>query len=641
MASLPSKTESTVCERCASIKQACSGFPCRRCARLGLPCNPRWRPGSSPRTDTTTPPKARIRRVHTGCMACKMRKKKCDEVKPKCGDCRRLCLDCTWPTNSPSTSTSTRVSANTTSMIDVAWPNASEQWASSIVLDDQVRDADADGTAGNMRSLSMSVASTESHLDASIADLLCQLSSAANVADPAVLDAVSAAPLDDLNLDLDLEWPTLSPDASWLDNPPAPSPSPSQQSVVVAAASPSLSIYTPSLTPDMQSPLDKALLNHYSTVVASVLSRCPSQHTLGNPYLTHLLPMAMSSPTVLHSILALSATHWQRLRPEMQSRALLHRGRATQTLADMLPHVDGSTVDVALVSCLLLCMTELFDGSSTGWKFHLQGAKRLFTTLKDQLGEAASNTSSHYRFLVQLTRFLDSAATTSTCKPPLIEDQVESSTPETHTHDPQSTAAGDDAAVYGIPKELFHLVDRINELASKRSTRVDTASESAFRQEADRVREHLDNWALDYGGLAGAATSLGAANDDVLRATTAYEWALRLRLHQITEGYSLADPHVSECVGHILDAAQGIRYGSALETCLLFPLVMAGGASDELEHRMVIHDRLMVMERTCGFGYIHQSRALVERVWTKREGTKARVNWARIRHEEMGGLAIF
>jgi hypothetical protein len=498
----------------------------------------------------------------------------------------------------------------------------------------------------------------ESPLDVSIADLLCQLSSAVNVAGPTVvLDDAAAAPLNELDLDLDLDlnldW-SLSPDAPWLDNPPAAS-SPSQRAASPSDGQLSLSIYTPNLTPDLQSPLDKALLNHYSTIVVSVLSRCPSpnQRTSGNPYLTHLLPMAMSSPMILHSILALSATHWQRLRPEMQSRALLHRGRATQSLADLLPHVDvdgGSTVDVALVSCLLLCMTELFDGSSTGWKLHLQGAKRLFTTLKDKLGDTdAGDASSHYRFLVRLTRFLDSAATTSTCKPPLIEDQVDSSTPETHLHDlpSSSAAAGDDAAIYGIPKELFHLVDRVNDLASKRGTRVDNASELAFRHQADLVREQLNNWALDYGGLAGAAASLGgvaASNDndnDVLRAMTAYEWALRLRLHQITEGYSLADPHVSECVEHILDAAQGIRYGSALETCLLFPLVMAGGASDTLEHRMVIHDRLMVMERTCGFGYIHQSRALVERVWKKREGTRARVNWARIRHEEMGGLAIF
>jgi hypothetical protein len=135
--------------------------------------------------------------------------------------------------------------------------------------------------------------------------------------------------------------------------------------------------------------------------------------------------------------------------------------------------------------------------------------------------------------------------------------------------------------------------------------------------------------------------SLGPANDEILRASTAYESALRLRLHQITEGYSLANPKVAEWVDNILDAAQNIPHASFLETCLLFPLVMAGVACDKLEHRIIIRDRLMVMERTHGFGYIHRSRELVETVWKRRETNKARVNWARIRYEEMGGLAVF
>jgi hypothetical protein len=317
----------------------------------------------------------------------------------------------------------------------------------------------------------------------------------------------------------------------------------------------------------------------------------------------------------------------------MADRAVLHRGKATQSLAQLLPHIDASTIDIALVSCLLLCMTELFDGSSIGWRLHLQGAKRLFAAFREK-----KRAGSHVRFLVKLARFLDSAATTSTCKPPLIEKQQ-----DIGAFDFEDSLPGEDAAIYGIPKELFHLVDRVNDLASKRGTRVDEASENAFRQQASAIREQLDNWALDFGGLAGAVASLGLqAGDDVLHATTAYESALRLRQHQVTEGYSLADARVSECVERIVEAAQKIRYGSPLETCLLFPLVMAGGACERLEDRIVIHDRLMVMEKTCGFGYIHQSRELVERVWRRREGAgETRVNWARIRYEEMGGLAVF
>uniref|UniRef100_A0A0B7KCT4 Zn(2)-C6 fungal-type domain-containing protein n=2 Tax=Bionectria ochroleuca TaxID=29856 RepID=A0A0B7KCT4_BIOOC len=36
-------------------------------------------------------------RTRTGCLTCRSRKKKCDEVRPRCAGCRRNLLDCKWP----------------------------------------------------------------------------------------------------------------------------------------------------------------------------------------------------------------------------------------------------------------------------------------------------------------------------------------------------------------------------------------------------------------------------------------------------------------------------------------------------------------------------------------------------------------
>lgn len=41
--------------------------------------------------------KPRRSRCKTGCLCCRLRKKKCDEVKPTCGGCQKLHLICTWP----------------------------------------------------------------------------------------------------------------------------------------------------------------------------------------------------------------------------------------------------------------------------------------------------------------------------------------------------------------------------------------------------------------------------------------------------------------------------------------------------------------------------------------------------------------
>lgn len=432
-----------------------------------------------------------------------------------------------------------------------------------------------------------------------------------------------------------LSWDMSASSPVWLDSiTPISNGSPTA-SIDSVPPGQSLSIYVPQLMPQLHAPQDKALLNHYSTIVSSILSRRASTE---NPYNGYLLPMAQSNDLVLHCILALSANHWRKLQPDMGDRGLLHKSKATQALAGLLPHVDTTSADIALVSSLLLCMTELFDGTSEGWKLHLKGAKRLLITLRKQQGDMMTG---HYKFLLRLARFLDSAATTSTCRPPLMGDEAA----EAQALDSWSaTPDEEDSAVYGIPKELFHLVDRVNTLAELRSTRVDQASEAAFRRHANEIEHRINNWSYEYGGMSRAVSTLTPATEDVMHATLAFEYAIRLRLHQIVEGYELTDPKVGKYVDGILDCVQKIRYGSPLESCILFPLVMAGGSCWKLEHRVIIQDRLLVMERTCGFGYIYNARDLVERVWSRRdqsEGTGAIVNWARIRYYEMHGLVVF
>ncbi|WWC71791.1 uncharacterized protein I206_105750 [Kwoniella pini CBS 10737] len=48
--------------------------------------------GSSSPSDT--PPTGKNQRKRSGCLTCRLRKKKCDEGKPNCGACKRLGLDC-------------------------------------------------------------------------------------------------------------------------------------------------------------------------------------------------------------------------------------------------------------------------------------------------------------------------------------------------------------------------------------------------------------------------------------------------------------------------------------------------------------------------------------------------------------------
>lgn len=658
-----------VCFRCAQIKQACDGcLPCSRCTRLGLPCRPRdpARPrdskdgrngganleigaeASSDATSQDSPavdpllPKARIRRVQTGCLMCKRRKKKCDESKPKCGDCRRLCLDCVWPADRPKGAANKAV---------VLTANARPQRTVVTAMAAAPAVTTAETSASPIACLDGFAMVTDTGVYSPSSS---SVSGSANGSTNSRLDSMSiiqnSGSTESLVKTEQTSWTSSPCELPWFEQY---TPMSTNHSPPESVSSLTLSTYVPQLMPQLTSPHDRALMNHYTNVVSKILSRHPSS---SNPYNQYLLPVAHSNELVLHCILALSGNHWRKLQPSMANRGLIHQSKAQQALAQLLPHVNQTTsADIALVSSLLLCMTELFDGTSQGWEVHLKGAKRLLSTLRRQNGELWT---SQNKFLLRLSRFLDSAATTSTCRPPLMEEEAN----EARALEGLAAASpeDEDSAVYGIPKELFHLVDQVNTLAEKRKYRVDAASEAQFREDAAEVEQMINFWSRENARSARAvsrssfststdpARSEGDDVDDVENATAAYEHALRLRLHQVIEGYNVHDPQVRSSVSAIIDAVQRIRYGSPLEACLLFPLVMAGGACQSLEQRVVVQDKLMVMERTCGFGYVYNARQLVEKVWMRRDeaggdatDVGASVNWAKIRYEEMHGLVVF
>lgn len=284
-------------------------------------------------------------------------------------------------------------------------------------------------------------------------------------------------------------------------------------------------------------------------------------------------------------------------------------------------------------------MIELFDGTSSHWQFHLDGARRLLSAV-DQKSDW-SRKSELRTFYRQLYHYLDSATTISTCHPPLLE------APKDHDGDKGPSPASshrddldDEEALYGVPKSLFHFVDKINGLAYQRKFREDPIFETMFQASASSLDKELTQWSQDH-RLNDAQTP---TTDQlaVRHATTAFEQALQLRLHQVVNGYSLQHEKVGQCVGQILESIQEIRYGSPLESSLIFPLVMAGGSCSTDSERLIINDRFLVMERTLGFRYIYTAHELVQKVWKQRDSCQdgEDVNWAAIRYFQIPGLAL-
>lgn len=389
-----------------------------------------------------------------------------------------------------------------------------------------------------------------------------------------------------------------------------------------------------SVAPSLVDDVDKSLFNHYTKVVAVVLSRKSDQRA--NPFLTNIVPVALSNKLVMDALLALSASHWKKLQPRLWKRGILHQTNTLQSLAKLIPHIRDDTVDGALLATLLLAMVELFDGKSSSWKYHLDGVRQLLSTFKAR-GDGHNSTS--YRiFYNQLYHYLDSATTISTCHPPLLESSNQ------ETVGSPSYSLEDEESLYGIPRSLFHFVDKINSLAYQRKFRDDPVFSKMFEASANSLQTEIEQWAQDHHIHEPSSPGIYCSSRTAVdHATVAFEQALQLRLHQVVNGYSLRFERVKACVTRILDSIQEIPYGNAIESSLIFPLVMAGGSCESEQERLIIDDRLLVMQRTLGFRYVYIAHDLVQRVWKERDaspGVDTETNWASIRFYEIPGLAL-
>ena len=229
-------------------------------------------------------------------------------------------------------------------------------------------------------------------------------------------------------------------------------------------------------------------------------------------------------------------------------------------------------------------------------------------------------------------------STISRCRPPLLKGDC-SLTNLTNSDlstvlSAGSPDTGSDNSVSEIAPALLNIIGMVNLLAAHRGARVDELSDLGFRTAAARVTAQLDAWHAEFSHEAGCLDTF--PKSDTYHSTAAFECAIRLRLHQIVDGYNPDHIDVTSAIEKIQAATLAIPYGSPVEGSLLFPLVIAGAGSRDVEWRMVVKERMMVMEHTLGFGHVRRARQLLETVW----GQDREWNWAAVRYTQFPGVVF-
>ncbi|OAP56147.1 hypothetical protein AYL99_09326 [Fonsecaea erecta] len=292
--------------------------------------------GSSPRRD-----KSAYIRTKTGCLTCRLRKKKCDEIRPTCTGCARNFIDCQWPVPPDS-------------------DNQGSKRTKSI--------------SGGVRRKERQPTSRSTSVGASTHSTASQRGELTFVFDryspkspPAQVPSPCATPVVDVEQQDDDDDGDEKPESVILWQPVTASFLSTDRALLL-------------------NPSSLLLLQHYLEATSTFLVAKPLS---SNPFITLVLPLAYADDLLMHSVLALSGTHLSYKKREdlkiqlatRQHYSLLLRNLRT-LFADEASHDDVRRTLRLLLVLVVLCHVEAISGEPHGGIFpHLRAGRELVLKL--------------------------------------------------------------------------------------------------------------------------------------------------------------------------------------------------------------------------------------------------------------------
>lgn len=320
-----------------------------------------------------------------GCLTCKRRRVKCDEVKPVCTKCKNMKLVCGYvlgdpeqaakrhqpqqqatPGSTPTTTPSPK-SAENTSVVEASTAAAAALGIGGIDVASLLN-------AGNLNNINLS--QLVNNISSKGADL-GSLASLSNLATLAQL------PIDLSNLGLMLR-------------PQQPSKQQEQQEQPRLAPGISPNVNSSRMPDPMGA--DSAVLNmmdlrlmfHYTSQVSGTITGAGISDT---SIWSYDIPMlAFQYPFLMHSILAFSATHLSRTEKGLDQCVTCHRGEALRLLREAVLDINADNTDALVALALILIMDSLANASlplstlpkslpASAWIFHVKGAATILTAV--------------------------------------------------------------------------------------------------------------------------------------------------------------------------------------------------------------------------------------------------------------------
>ncbi|KAM0718056.1 hypothetical protein Q7P37_006388 [Cladosporium fusiforme] len=362
----------------------------------------------------------------------------------------------------------------------------------------------------------------------------------------------------------------------------------------------------PLLVPGIEGAVDQLFFQHFTCHVSKVLSVNDYQ----NPFLEHIVPMSMSHPGLMHSLLSLSGSclvaKAQDTNSEWEQRQIHHSGKAMVLLSEDLrnsynhrPEQDAIVSDPSIAQTLILCLETVCSGDRTGlYRVHLNALKTMLTQRQRRFPNEQLR-----QFILEFLIYHDYSASITAADYSLDQrslDLMASFNLPTYMIDSEPTRG---STLLGVLDGLFGIISRIRALRDKSEPAAPSAWQTAW-------------------------TCAHPPNTPRYAASLLYRQCAWIYLHR-----TIMQSQPSAAFKQAVD--EGLTYlrmlpdtpDGSTQSILLMPLFLLGCAAFEPAQRPEIRAAFKGLKEWSGLGNISYAGEIVEQIWVMMDEGREEETW--------------
>ncbi|CAH0057597.1 unnamed protein product [Clonostachys solani] len=336
-----------------------------------------------------------------------------------------------------------------------------------------------------------------------------------------------------------------------------------------------------------------------------------------NPFISELVPMALSNDSILDSLLAYSGIHYaDHAGVPADETTWIHYGQAVQAQKfglTWLAQGNDHVLVPLLVTAMLLCIAETFrENSGRLALYHLRALSAL----------------------IQKALRLPESQLPKDTRAFLIERYMYTMTLAHITMGSESDewVLNDGNILYPMLESspihaLFKLIPRVSVLSRHwaAETQAGSVSDSLFR-EKEELYTLISSWEPNSREINYTLCGI------------VYQQALLVYLASIPEGNREALSGYPDTVQELFDTFLPFLMStppeSPISTMLCWPLAIFGSCAGDGEHRRVIHERLQLLSQIYSAQSVRDTMILLEKMWAENPGPSSPLSFERIMKRE-------